>query len=133
MPTEFSPKVPAENSPLRYVSVAPEATWRRDGREFIEIEVDDGLEGLGGGAAAKAVGQGVVPGGIFGLQGEQFGDRVTPSLWSGTSICRSSVADRRRRLLGLPTGAIVGLSFGVAKGVIAGRLATSWHGMFSVT
>ena len=38
-----------------------------------------------------------------------------------------------RRLLGLPTGAISGLSFGVAEGVVTFRLAASWHGVFSVT
>ena len=133
MPIEFSPKVPAENSPLRYASIASKATRRLDVSEDVKIELDDGLESLGGGAVAKAVGQGVAPGGVFGLQGEQFGDGVVPSLWSGASIRRSAIADQRWRLLGLPTGAISGLSFGVAEGVVTCRLAASWHGVFSVT
>jgi hypothetical protein len=91
----FSPKMPAENSPLRYASIASKATWRLDVGEDIKIEIDDGLESLGGGAVAKAVGQGVAPGGVFGLQGEQFGDSVAPSLRSGASIGRSAIADQR--------------------------------------
>jgi hypothetical protein len=95
MPVEFSPKVPIENSPLRYESITSKATRRLDVGEDVKIEFDNGLEILGGGAAAKAVGQGVAPGGVFGLQGEQFGDGVVPSLWSGASIGRSAIADQR--------------------------------------
>jgi hypothetical protein len=95
MPIEFSSKVPIENSPLRYASIASEATRRLDVGEDIKIEFDDCLQSLCGGAVAKAVGQGVVPGGVFGLQGEQFGDRIMPSLWSGASIRRSAIADQR--------------------------------------
>jgi hypothetical protein len=36
------------------------------------------------------------------------------------------------RLRGLVAGAMAGLPFGVAEGVLAFRLATSWHGLFSV-
>jgi hypothetical protein len=127
MPTEFPPKVPAENSPLRYASIASKATRRLDVGKDVKIELDDGLQCLGGGAVAEAVRQGVAPGGVFGLQGEQFGDCVTPSLWSGASIRRSAIADRWWRLLGLPTGTISGLSFGVAEGVVTCRQAASWH------
>jgi hypothetical protein len=95
MPIEIPPKVPAENSPLRYVSIASKATRRRDVGEDVKIEIDDRLESLGGGAAAKIIGQGVAPGGVFGLQGEQFGDGVVPSLWSGASVGRSAIADQR--------------------------------------
>jgi hypothetical protein len=77
MPLEFSPKVPAENSPLRYISIASKASRWLDVGEFVEF--DDGLQRLGGGGVAKAVGQGVAPGGVFGLRGEQFGDRVALS------------------------------------------------------
>jgi hypothetical protein len=133
MPIEFFPKVPIENSPLHYVSITSKATWRLDIGEDAEIEFDDGLESLGGGAVAKAVGQSVAPSGVFGLQGEQFRDRVVPSLWSGASIHRSPIADPRWRLLGWPTGAILGLSFGVAEGVVTCWLAASWHSAFSVT
>src|SRR3954452_11891958 len=105
MPVEFSPEVPTENSPLRYGSIASKATRRLDVGEGVKIEFDDGLESLGGGAVAKVVGQGVAPGGVFGLQCEQFGDGVVPSLWSGASIGGSAIADQRFGLPGLPTGA----------------------------
>jgi hypothetical protein len=95
MPIEFPPTVPIENSPLRYASITSKATRRLDVGEDVEIELDDGLESLGGGAVAKAVGQGVAPGGVFGLQGEQFGDRVARALRSGASIHRSAIADPR--------------------------------------
>ena len=88
-PIELSPKVPIEKPPLRYASITPEARRRLDVGEDVEIEFDDGLESLGDGAVAKVVGQGVAPGGVFGLQGEQFRNRAVPSLWSGASIHRS--------------------------------------------
>jgi len=51
-------------------SITTVSTRWHDGSEFIEIEFDDGLQCLGGGAVAEAVGQSVAPGGIFSLQGE---------------------------------------------------------------
>ena len=108
MPIEISPKVPTENSPLRYASIASKATRRLDVGEDIKIELDDGLESLGGGAVAKAVGQGVAPGGVFGLQGEQFGDGVVPSLRSGASIGRSAIADQRMTSARLAGGRDIG-------------------------
>jgi hypothetical protein len=95
MPIEFSPKVPIENSPLRYASIASKTTRRLDVGEDVKIELDDGVQCFGGGAVAEAVGHGVAPGGVFGLQGEQFGDRIVPSLWSGASVRRSAIADQR--------------------------------------
>src|ERR1700730_8072054 len=133
MPLELSPKVPAENSPLRYASIASKATRRLDFSENVKIELDDGLESLGGGAVTKAVGQGVAPSCVFGLQGEQFGDGVVPSLRSGASVRWPAVADAGWRVLGLATSAISGLSFGVAESVVTFRLSASWHGVFSVT
>ena len=133
MPIELSPKVPAENSPLRYASIASKATRRLDLSENVKIEFDDGLESLCGGAVPKAVGQGVAPGGVFGLQGEQFGDGVMPSLRSGASVRRAAIADAGWRLLGLATSAISCLSFGVGEGVVTFRLTASGHGVFSVT
>jgi hypothetical protein len=54
MPFEFSPKVPIENSPLRYASIASKATRRFDVGEEVKIKLDDCLQCLGGGAVAKA-------------------------------------------------------------------------------
>jgi hypothetical protein len=128
MPIEFSPKVPTENSPLRYALITSKAARRLDIGKNVKIEVDDGLQCLCSCAVAEAFGQCVSPGRVFGLQGEQFGDRIVPSLWSGTLIRRSTIADQRCRLAGLPAGAISGLSLGVAEGVVTCRLAASWHG-----
>src|SRR4051794_40285869 len=80
MPVEFSPEVPIENSPRRYASIAPVATRRHDRGKRVEAEFDDGLQGFGGDAVSETLGQGVVPGGILGLQGEQFDDRIMPAL-----------------------------------------------------
>jgi hypothetical protein len=88
MPVEFSPKVPIENSPLRYASIASKATRRFDVGEGVKIELDDRLQCLGGGAVAEAFGQGVAPCAVFGLQDEQFGDCVPPSLRSGAPAVR---------------------------------------------
>jgi hypothetical protein len=95
MPFEFPPNVPIENSPLRCALITSKATRELDVGEDVKIEFDDGLKSLGGGAVAKAVRQGVAPGGVFGLQGEQFGDCIAPSLWSGAAIHRSAIADAR--------------------------------------
>ncbi|HEY3797162.1 MAG TPA: hypothetical protein VGL58_02330, partial [Caulobacteraceae bacterium] len=133
MPVEFSPKAPLENSPLRFGSITAIAAWGDDRGEVVEIEVDDGLKRLRRSTVAKAVGQGVGPGGILGLQGEQFGDGVTPALSSAASVRRLAIADRGRGLLGLVAATIAGLAFGVGQGVFALRLATSRHGAFSVT
>lgn len=112
---------------FRCGSVAPIAAWRNDFGECLEVEFGDGLEDLGGRAVSEAVGQGIVPSGVLGLQGEQLSDGVVPALGSGTAVRRPAVADQGRRLLGLAASAIAGLSFGVAEGVLALRLATSWH------
>jgi hypothetical protein len=82
--------------------------------ERVEVEIDDGLKGLGGDTIAQAVGQRVMPG-------------------SGPSVRRPTVTDLGKRLLDLAAGAISRLSFGVAEGVLAGGLATLWHALFSVT
>jgi hypothetical protein len=52
----------------------------------LEIELDDGLQGLGGGGGAQSVGQGIGPGGVFGLERDQFSDGVLPSLRPGAPI-----------------------------------------------
>ena len=69
---------------------------RHDGGEFIKIEFDDGLQGGGSGSVAEAVRQGVVPDGVFGLQGEQSSDRVLPALRAGALVDRPPIADDGR-------------------------------------
>ena len=75
------------------------AAWWFDGGECLEVEIDDGLQGFGGGCVAEAVGQGVDPGGVVGLQRQQFGDGVAPALRPGASIGRAAVAACRSALL----------------------------------
>ena len=61
-------------------SIAPEAAWRLDAEEIVEIELDDGLQGGAGSGVTQIVRQDVIPGGIFGLQGDQPGNSVVPAL-----------------------------------------------------
>ena len=115
------------------VSITAVTAWRHDCSKRIEVEFNDLAQSFGGGTVAEAVGQGLIPAGILGLQREQFGDGGPPALRSGAAIRRSAVADHRKLLLGLATGTIACLSLSVTEGVLTFRLATSWHVWFSVT
>lgn len=112
------------------VSIAAVAAWRFDCGEVIEIEIeiDDGLQGGGGGRVAKGVRQSFAPGGVFGLQGEQFGDGIAPALWSGAPVGGAPVSEHGRGLLGLAAGAIAGLAFGVVERVFPLGRSASGHG-----
>jgi hypothetical protein len=74
-------------------SIATVAAWRLNANQNIEIEIDNGLQGFGGSGVAETVRQGVVPGGVFGLQGEQPGDGVVPALQAGAPVGWPAVAD----------------------------------------
>jgi hypothetical protein len=115
------------------VSIAAVAAWRLDDGKGFEVEIDDGLEGCGGGGVAKAIGQGVAPSGVLSLQGDQLSDSVAPALWSGAPMCRGAAADHGGRLCRLMAGAIAGLALGVAKRVLALGFAASRHRLTSVT
>jgi hypothetical protein len=104
-----------------------------DGGERFEIEFSDGLESLGGGAVAKAIGKCFEPGGIVGLQGEEFVDGVMPALRAGTAVGGTAIADGGLFLPGLAAGTVSGLALGVGESVVALWLAAAWHGVFSVT
>jgi len=129
----FPQKRRLKNSPLRCSSIASIATWQFDIIEGIKIEIDDGLQSLGGGVVAEVFWQGFAPAGVIGLQGEKLGDSVTPTLRSGASIDWPSIVDRGRRLMVPLTGAISGLPLGVAESVATFGAAASRHGAFSVT
>jgi hypothetical protein len=64
---------------------------------------------------------------VFGWQGEQLGDRVAPALWPGAPVGGTPIADDGCRLLGLATGAIARLPFGIAELVVALGHSASWH------
>jgi len=127
MPIEFSPKAPVENSPLRCGLVATISPRRIDVGEVGQVELDDGLQSLGGGGLSQSFGQGFGPGGVFGLQGEEFGDGVVPALGTGPPVGGPAIADDGAGLVGL-TGPIAGLAFGIAERVSAFRLWVFRHG-----
>src|SRR5579863_4861985 len=60
-------------------SIPAEAFGRLDRLEFAEVEIDDGLQGFGGGAVLKAAGQGLEPRPILLLKSEQDGDGIVPA------------------------------------------------------
>jgi hypothetical protein len=113
-------------------SIAPEAAWRLDAEEIVEIELDDGLQGGAGGGVTQIVRQDVIPGGIFGLQGDQPGNSVVPALGARAPVGWPPVADDRRWLLGLTARAVTRLAFGVAERVLTFGLSASGHGLSTV-
>lgn len=54
--------------------------------EFGEVEIADGLQGIGDGAVVQFGRQGVQPGGILGLQCGQIGDGVAPALGAAATV-----------------------------------------------
>jgi hypothetical protein len=113
-------------------SISSVSEWWHDDGEFIEIEFDDRQQSCSGWTVAKTVGQGVAPGGVFGLQGEQFGDGIAPALRPGASVGRSPIAEDGGWLVGLVASAIARLSFGVAERMLSLGLSASRHRLTSV-
>jgi hypothetical protein len=74
-------------------SIASEAARRLDVAEFVEVEIDNRLQRLAGGAIAGGFGQSSEPIGVFGLQSEQFGHRGLPSLNPRAAVGGSAIAD----------------------------------------
>src|SRR5580693_5540852 len=93
----------------------PAVTARRgDRRQRIEVEFNNGREGVGGRRAAQRLWQGFEPGGVGGLKRQQFGNRVVPALWPGPAIGRlARLHNNNWRLL--VTVAVARLPFGVAQ------------------
>jgi hypothetical protein len=108
-------------------SISAEAAWRLDADEIVEIEIDDGLQSGAGGGVTQIVRQDVIPGGVFGLQGDKPGDCVVPALCAGAPVGWPPIADYRRWLLVLAARAIARLAFGVAERVLTFGLSASWH------
>jgi hypothetical protein len=111
-------------------SISPISTRRLDGDKVVEVEFDDCLQRHPGGAVAQCFGESVEPGGIFGLQREEFGDGGAPALRPGLA---EGGTRRRSRLYDGVSGAVAGLSLGVAEGLFTLRFASSGHGSISVT
>jgi hypothetical protein len=72
-----------------------EATRRLDGGQFVEVEIEDGLQGLPGGGVAQRFGQRLEPSHVVALQGDELGDRVAPALMAAAAIDWPPVADDR--------------------------------------
>jgi hypothetical protein len=102
------------------------ATWatpgggvrgRFDSLEFVEVEVVDGLQRLGGGAFLKAFGQGLEPRPVLGLEGKQDSDGIMPSPSSASVVNGSPAVDHWQ---GCGTGgAVPGLSLGIGHRAVA--------------
>jgi hypothetical protein len=114
-------------------SVASVSAWRFDGGEFVEVDVGNCLQSVGGSGALEGIGHRLGPGGVFSLERNQLGDSVMPSLWPGAPVSRSPVANHRGGCLSLDAGTIPCLPFGTAERVVALWRSASWHDFFSVT
>ena len=67
MAARNSPESSGRNSPLHSDSVTAKPSRRSHVSEAFEVEIDDLLKRLGGGAVAQAFGQGIGPSGILRL------------------------------------------------------------------
>jgi len=114
-------------------SVASVSARRFDGSQFVEVDIGNGLESVGGSGALQGVGQRLGPGGVFGLERNQLGNGVMPSLWPGAPVSRSPIANHRGGRLSFDAGTIPRLPFGATERVLALWRSASWHGFFSVT
>jgi hypothetical protein len=74
------------------ISIAAVAAWWLDGGE--RVEIDDGLQG-GGGGVPKAARHRVAPRREFELRGEQLGDGIAPAPWSGAVVGGAPIAGLR--------------------------------------
>jgi hypothetical protein len=133
MAARNSPESSGRNSPLHSDLITAKSPRWPDTGEVIEVEIDDRLKRLGGGAVAQAFGQGVGPSGILGLQNKEFSDGISPALWTTAAVCCRPAADCGRGLLCLPTSTVACLSFGIAEGLLGFGLTASWHSLFTVT
>ena len=106
------------------VSVASISAGWNDGGQFVEVELDDGLQRRAGGAVAQGFRECIEPGGIFGLQSKEQVDRIAPAPGAAAAIGGSPVLDHR---LGCDTGdAMAGLSLGTTHQP-ASKLETAYH------
>jgi hypothetical protein len=114
-------------------SVASVSAWRFNGGEFVEVDIGNYLQSVGGRGGLEAIGDRLGPGGVFSLERNQLGNGVMPPLWPGAPVSRSLVANHRGGCLSLDAGTIPCLPFGTAERVVALWRSASWHDLFSVT
>jgi hypothetical protein len=117
----------------RGLLIAPEAARELDGKDLAEVEVGNRLESLAGGAVAGGFGQGIEPGGIFGLQGDQLGYRSAPAPGPARAMSLRGLATGRRRVrrrwrcIDILASAVARLALGTGHRLLAGRPASAWH------
>jgi hypothetical protein len=75
-------------------SISPISTRRLDGDKVVKVEFGDCLQRHPGGAVVQCFGESVEPGGMFGLQREEFGDGGAPALWPGSAGGRGMGGER---------------------------------------
>ena len=100
-------------------SITAEAAWRFDRLQLGQIEVVQGLQRLGGGALAQAIGQCFQPGGVFALQRDQAGHRILPTLRASAPVDGTAGANNRHA--GGASGQVARLAFRVGHGLFANR------------
>lgn len=119
------------------MSIASEAAGRLNGAEFVEIEVEDGLQSLGGSRGFERFGHGLQPSRVVRLERDEFGDGGSPTLWPTTAVGRLKLASSSRggvavgaQSSGRPcrmSGSVERLALGPGEGPITPGLAASWH------
>ena len=102
-----------------------EATRRLDGDQLVEVEIEDGLQGLAGGGVAQRFGQRLEPSHVVALHGDELSDRVAPALMAAAAIEWSPEADDRGAGMAC---AIARLTLGAGQRLVALRLASPGHG-----
>jgi hypothetical protein len=108
-----------ETSSCRFVdSITPVAARRLDVSKGRQVDIDDGFERVGCRAALETVWECCEPVGVLSLQCEKYADGVAPTLGAATSIGRTVWSSNGRGRFRLVAGAITGLAFGVAQGMV---------------
>ena len=103
-------------------AVSQRRLHRGDG---LQIEIDHLLKRVGGGTVAQAFGQCLEPRGAFGLDREQYGQRVVPALRPASPRCRLWGFGGERRSKRQHFGAMARLALGIAqRGGTFGQTAT---------
>jgi hypothetical protein len=93
-----SRRVPAADScPVSFsptssnASISSVTTWGRNGGKFVEIEVDDGLQGDDGGRVLEPLRESIEPSCVV----EQLGDGIQPTLKPGPPVGGTPIPDSR--------------------------------------
>jgi hypothetical protein len=121
--------------PSRAGSISAKPARRLDSAQFVEIEIDNGLQRFTGCRGLARLRQLVEPGSTLGLYGKEFGDSVAPSLRSRAPSGSRRAFSRRARSAGRSNDGLAGtggpvarLTFGPSQRPITSWFATAWHG-----